>query len=398
MRATSVFWAVFPLATGLTVIGTCPVGAQTGSPPYKAATGPFAVGTVPEVVLHDAARNKDLPVFVSYPKGDGRFPVIIFSHGAMGSGDVGFPIVEHWTSHGYVVLCPTHADSIKLRRAQGKAGVGDTLSAIRESGRSGRWDDNWTARPRDVSFVLDSLNDLEAKVPALRGKLDRDRMAVGGHSLGAYTAQVAGGATVRMPGKAEPQSLRDPRLKAVLQLSGQGRGQQGLYERSWVGMKLPMMCVTGSLDRGAQGQQPGWRRDPFALSAPGGKYFLFIEGANHGSFTGKMAVGGLSGRRGGGSLLQRLSPEQRQRLIERFRGLRNGASADAGSAPGAGRRAGTVAEPASRGDQKAIFEWVKMATTAFWDSALKQDQDAKAWLQSDALAALSHGAVKLERR
>jgi len=50
------------------------------------------------------------------------------------------------------------------------------------------------------------------------------------------------------------------------------------------------------------------------------------------------------------------------------------------------------------GDQKAIFEWVKMATTAFWDSSLKQDKDAAAWLKSDAVVTLSHGGAKLERR
>ena len=38
----------------------------------------------------------------------------------MGSGDMGFPIVQHWTSQGYVVLCPTHADSIKLQRGAGR--------------------------------------------------------------------------------------------------------------------------------------------------------------------------------------------------------------------------------------------------------------------------------------
>lgn len=336
-------------------------GAKQVAPTYKATTGPFEVETVKEIILHDARRGKDLPVFVSFPKGDGKFPVIVFSHGAMGAGDMGFPIVRHWTSHGYVVLCPTHADSIKLRRAQGKAGAGDTLVQIRAS-RQGGWDDNWLQRPHDVSFVLDSLDVLEDKVPALKGKLDRDHMAVGGHSLGAYTAQVAGGATVKMPGRDEPQSVRDPRLKAILQLSGQGTDQQGLHKDSWKDLRLPMMCVTGSRDFAAQGQDPSWRREPFALSPPGEKYFLFIEGAHHGSFTGRMADGELGGGAGG-----------------RF---------------GAGR----VVPGGAMGDQKAIFEWVTQATTAFWDAALKSDATAKAWLASDNLLSQSLGKAKLECR
>ena len=50
------------------------------------------------------------------------------------------------------------------------------------------------------------------------------------------------------------------------------------------------------------------------------------------------------------------------------------------------------------GDQKAIFEWVKQATTAFWDAALKADATAKAWLASDALVNQSGHKAKLERR
>jgi predicted dienelactone hydrolase len=207
---------------------------------------------------------------------------------------------------------------------------------------------------------------LEEKVPALNGKLDRDRVGVGGHSLGAFTAQVVGGATLKLGDQDGPQSLADPRVKAILQLSGQGRDQQGLHEHSWDHLKLPMMCVTGSLDRGAQGQGPEWRRDPFQYSPPGDKYFLFIEGAHHGSFTGKMVAGGLPGA----GRLQQLTPEQRERLRERFR----------------------------EKDQNTIFEWVKQATTAFWDAALKTDATAKAWLASDALMNQSGHQAGLERR
>ena len=104
---------------------------------YKAAAGPFGVEMVNELVLHDAQRNKDLPVFVSYPKADGKFPVLVSSYDVMGSGDLGFPIVRHWTSHGYVVLCPTHVDLSILRRAYDQEGAGNTLARIRGSGRGG---------------------------------------------------------------------------------------------------------------------------------------------------------------------------------------------------------------------------------------------------------------------
>lgn len=310
---------------------------------YKLADGPFAVETSEPIVLHDAQRNKDLPVSVTFPKGDRKFPVVVFSHGAGGSGDMvltGLP--KFWSSHGYVCLMPTHSDSIKLRRQQGERGA-NMMNVVK---RAITRKEDWENRPRDITSLLDSLGELEKKLPKLKDRPDRARIGVGGHSFGAFTAQAVGGATLDVAGDGKLRSLADQRVKAILQLSGQGKGQMGLHEHSWDAMKLPMMCVTGSLDRGAQGQEPAWRREPFALSPAGDKYFVFIEGANHFSFTG-----------------------------------------------GAGSRLG-----GTRGDSKAILDWVKQATLAFWDASLKQDAAAKTWLQSEALATLSQGKTKLERR
>jgi predicted dienelactone hydrolase len=330
---------------------------QPEVPCYKATAGPFAVEAVTNVLLRDGKRHKDLPVSAYFPQAKGatplpageRLPVIVFSHGAGGSGDTGLPLVTHWASHGFVVLCPTHADSIKLRRQRGEDISGGAAGIIR---RAISQEKDWVNRPGDISFLLDSLDALEAKLPALKGRLDRERLGVGGHSFGAFTAQAAGGATLKLAGQDEPQSFADPRVRAILQLSGQGTDQMGLHERSWDAVRLPMMCVTGSLDRGAKGQPPEWRREPFALSPPGDKYFLSIEGAHHGSFTGKAAEGG--GRLG-------------------------------------------LLRPTG-GDQKAIFEWVKAATTAFWEACLRGEAPAKGFLASDALAAASRGKARLERR
>lgn len=331
--------------------------AQADAALYKAAAGPFAAETAANVVLRDEQRQKDLPVSAYFPKGqastplpaDGKLPVIVFSHGAGGAGDAGLPLVKHWASHGYVVLCPTHADSIKLRLQRGENVSGGAAGIIR---RAISQEEDWANRPRDISFLLDSLDTLETKVPALKGKLDRDRIGIGGHSFGAFTAQAVGGATLKLAGKDEPQSFADPRAKAILQLSGQGRDQMGLHERSWDTMRLAMMCVTGSLDRGAKGQPPEWRREPFALSPTGDKYFIFIQGAHHGSFTGRFAEGG--------------------RRLRLFR--------------------------AAGGDQETILDWVKAATTAFWDAYLQGHAAARQFLHSGALEASSRARAKLDRR
>ncbi len=313
---------------------------------YKLAGGPYAVETVEEIVLRDKTRSKDLPVYISYPKAGGPFPVIVFSHGTGGSGRNVATLTKFWAGHGYVCLNPTHADSIALRKENAAGGVTGIV------GRATRDASGGVERAKDASFLLDSLDELEVKVPGLKNKMDRRRIGVGGHSLGAYTAQLIGGATVDVPGKTGPQSFADNRAKAVLLLSGQGSGQQGLTRRSWEAFTRPLMSVTGSLDRGAQGQSPGWRREPFQYSPPGDKYHLYIEGAHHGSFTGRFAEGGRT--RGGG-----------------------------------------VGQP---GNQTAIFGYVKSATVAFWDAYLKGDAKAKAYLQSGALADDRQQTAKLSRK
>ena len=76
------------------------------------ASGPYRVLTVERLVLHDAARNKDLPLKIYYPDAPGPFPVIIFSHGALASKDCYSELGQYWASFGYVSIHPSHGDSI----------------------------------------------------------------------------------------------------------------------------------------------------------------------------------------------------------------------------------------------------------------------------------------------
>src|ERR1041385_257962 len=74
----------------------------------------YPVGSIPNAVLHDAARNKDLYMTIEYPTRGGPYPVIVFSHG-FGGSNVGYtPLTEYWAGHGYIVIKPSHADSGKL--------------------------------------------------------------------------------------------------------------------------------------------------------------------------------------------------------------------------------------------------------------------------------------------
>ncbi|HTC95743.1 MAG TPA: hypothetical protein VK699_20035 [Terriglobales bacterium] len=301
--------------------------------------GPYKVSLVSDVILHDAKRNKDLPLNVLYPVATGSqpLPVIIFSHGAGGSKDGYQGLTRTWASYGYVVIQPAHADSIALQRAQGRHPGGLLQNAEEAVSDAQAWQD----RPRDISFVIDSFGELERKVPQLKNKLDATRIGVGGHSYGAYTAQAIGGATIVLLGETVPLSLADKRVKAILMMSPQGAGEMGLTHDSWKNFTLPMMVMTGSLDRGLKKQAPDWRKEPFDRAASPEKYYVFIDGATHMSFTGNLAAFGA---------------------------------------------------------QKQIFNTIKLASFQFWNAYLKGDPAAQSYLKSDALSNTSHGAVTIDRK
>ena len=234
--------------------------------------GRFEIGAVEKLVLHDTKRAKDLQLRVTYPRGGDRHPLIVWSHGAGGTKDNYQPIVTHWASHGYVVIQPTHSDS----RALGVT-AGDPT----------RFQD-WQSRPADVSFVLDSLDGLEQQIPALAGRIDRAAIGVGGHSFGANTAQLIGGANAFPPPARVERSFADPRVAAVMLLSGQGVGEM-LRRESWQVFRRPLFVMSGSADGPTRTGQPAeWRKQPYELSPPGDKYLVWVDGLDHG-------FGGITG-------------------------------------------------------------------------------------------------------
>ena len=148
---------------------------------YGTAAGPHEIQSVASYDLEDKKREKTLPLRLTFPQPAGKYPLIVFSHGAMGSKDAYDPLIEHWASHGYVCIQPTHEDSLKLMLRSGER---FRLQNV--------WS-KWKTRPPDIQLILDSLDELEANVAGLKGKIDRERIGVGGHSFGAHTSQLIGG-------------------------------------------------------------------------------------------------------------------------------------------------------------------------------------------------------------
>jgi predicted dienelactone hydrolase len=335
-------------AVGATASSALPAAAFVANPvaspavtgAYKLADGPHAVTEVPDIVLHDAKRNKDLHLRIFYPTDRGPYPVIVFSHGAGGSQSCCDALTRHWATDGYITLQPTHDDSTLQRRNSGEEDI-HFLKAVRDALKKPAL---WQSRPQDISFVLDSLPALQKRIPALSGKIDAQRIGVGGHSMGAFTADAIAGALVDLPNH-PATNFADPRVKAVLLLSPQGPGEFGLDDHSWDQVSIPLLSMTGSLDRGAGEQDPEWRKIPFERSQPGDKYHVFIQGANHMSFVSAKTL-----------------------------------------------------LPARAARNESILGYTNSASLAFWDAYLKADPAARSYLQSDALSNSTHGAVKLSRR
>jgi predicted dienelactone hydrolase len=231
---------------------------------YGMNPGPSPVGAIPDVMLNDAARNRDVKLSIDYPTRPGPHPLIVFSHGS-GLSNRSYPgLSSHWASYGYVVIRPSHNDSTPV----------DDMTTTQ-----------WSDRARDITFILDSLTTLVQRYPELEGKIDTAKIGVAGHARGAMTAMMLGGLRI-FPGGV---SLADPRVKAVIALSPNGPNDRwGLTSDSWKEVRVPALYVTGSLDKGTTDTEtPEWREEAFALSPAGDKWFVSIEGVRPVTFTGQ---------------------------------------------------------------------------------------------------------------
>lgn len=219
-------------------------------------------------------------VRVHYPlEPQGRLPVVVFSHG-LGGSRLGYGYLGRcWAAHGYVSIHPSHRENVPFGAAEAQEPGLAALRAMKEAIDDPR---NWEARPRDVALVIDGLSDL--RIPALQGRLDAGRVAVAGHSYGAYTALLCAGARVRLPER--QGNFSEPRARAFIALSPPGNGSRGLDASSWADIDRPVLCVTGTRDAGLQGQPAAWREESFhAMRAPH-KTLLVVDGAEHFTFSG----------------------------------------------------------------------------------------------------------------
>lgn len=227
------------------------------------------IGTIES--FHFDSPGKGFDVRITYPEAAGRCPIIVWSHGLGGSKDAYGPLVGYWAAHGYVVIQPTHADSLTLAERPGRPSTS-----------------NWSERPAQISAILDRLPTLERQLPALRGKIDEKRVLVGGHSFGAHTAQLVAGTKLR-GFLARGKSFEDKRPVAFIWISPQGTGPM-ISSQAWSEIRRPVLMISGDNDANpVTGQPASWRKEVWEGLAPGDKYLLWVKDAYHG-------FGGISGR------------------------------------------------------------------------------------------------------
>ena len=64
-----------------------------------------------DLTVHDAARNRDIPVRIYLPVNEKPEPVVLFSHGLGGSRAGSKFLGEHWAARGYVAVFVQHPGS-----------------------------------------------------------------------------------------------------------------------------------------------------------------------------------------------------------------------------------------------------------------------------------------------
>jgi predicted dienelactone hydrolase len=145
------------------------------------------------------------------------YPLVIYSHGYMSQYKEGEYILEFLASHGYVAV------SVDFPLSTGSSPGGAVLSDI-------------VNQPGDVSFLIDQMLS-RTKQPdnLLYGRVDGDRIAALGLSLGGLTTELA----------AFDPKRKDPRIRAAISMAGPS---QFLTPEFFDGNTIPFLYIAGTAD------------------------------------------------------------------------------------------------------------------------------------------------------
>ena len=152
----------------------------TETPSAPTAFGPYTMDVSPDA-----------------PVAEGRFPVVVISHGNGGSHLVYRAISTHLAKNGYVVAMLEHAGNNRNN---------NELEGTHE---------NLVNRPRHVRLTIDAVS----SDPQLSACVQPDNVAIIGHSIGGYTALAVAGGTPWSETRQRVDVVADPRVRALVLLA-----------------------------------------------------------------------------------------------------------------------------------------------------------------------------------
>jgi predicted dienelactone hydrolase len=272
---------------------------------------------------HDAARDRDVPAKIYFPKSGAQLPIIIFSHGLGGSREGYEYLGRHWAGCGYVSVHLQHRGSDD--GVWKDAGPADRMRGMREAAANLQ---NIANRPKDVSFAIDQMLAINtASASPLKGRLDVKHIGIAGHSFGGYTTMAVAGQFFPLA------NFADPRVTCAIQMSAPV-ARPAQRDAAYLKITMPVFHMTGTRDDSPIGDtKAAERRIPYDKMSAAETCLLILKDGDHMVFSGR----------------------------ER---------AD---------------EAASRQDD-AFHRLICAGSTAFWDAWLRGDASAHAWLMDGAFA------------
>lgn len=260
----------------------------------------------------DPARQRELPVRLRWPSGDGPCGLVIHSHGLGGSRAGGAVWGEAWQAAGLAVLHLQHPGSDSGIWRSGLLGARQAAGA-----------EQYLARIADAHFALDELLRRQA-AGGPWARLRGDAFGFSGHSFGARLTQaVAGERPSRAGRSAALARIADARPRAFIAFSPGFNERDGLDEAAvtarFGAIARPFLAITGTDDDAmvVGDASNAARRAVYRGLPPGQKAQLVLAGADHMTFGGGT---GMAESREGGRRLRR-GPQaaalqaQHQRLV-----------------------------------------------------------------------------------
>ena len=199
------------------------------------------------------------------------FPLVIFSHGSCGVSFQSTPLMETLASHGMIVVAPNHRGN-SVNECIGTGGPDPFLTVARN-------------RPLDVSFLIDLMlarsNDPNDEFYL---KINRNAIAVAGHSFGGFTALAAASGFHRPADGIDVPP--DPRVKAIVPIAP---ASGILSDAELESIAIPVLLVSGTLDTTTPIDDQTTR--PWALIPSRPFYRTDIVGATHLQFANACDIG-----------------------------------------------------------------------------------------------------------